>query len=192
MSRIVVPGNKPASLFPLTDIPAGRVLSTTSSDEMRTSRSPSLSTQSSVNASSRLSVASSTSQGDDIFAGELGGISWSSGDRSSSSSSGTATGFIPVPGGASPAATLTSNSSSPALLVGSRPTSVQADEHEINYAQLDLAPPTQRGADEDEQKSPRIPRPASTSAVFGFDAPGTTYAQIDFKKIDGSKMTAHS
>lgn len=129
----------------------------------------------------RTSSSSLVSLGDDSAATELQAVNWNSGSAS----------FTPLPVRQSPA-TSPSNSPSPSLL--SRPTSVQS-EREIHYAQLDLAPTTgQRSTPsedlkEEVPKSPRIPRPASTSAVC--DVPTTTYAQIDFKKSEGLKAVGH-
>lgn len=130
---------------------------------------------------SRTSSSSLVSLGEDSVASELSAVNWNS----------SSTSFTPLTNGPSPV-TLPSKSPSPSL--HSRPTSVQS-QREIHYAQLDLVPSLgqrstpSEACNEEVPKSPRIPRPASASAVAEVSA--TTYAQIDFKKSEGIKTVGH-
>ena len=189
------------SLFPLlTDIPAGKVVHATSAgnDDQSSAAASVKNTQQMMPAQltcltassyNRTSSSSLVSLNEDLLAGELQAVNWSSTDASSTSASV----FRPLnTNSLSPASV--SNSSSPSLTSISRPTSVQS-EREIQYAQLDLTPSakTRRASGEqssESQEPPRSPR-QFTRTVACETLPSvctttagalTTYAQIDFKK----------
>jgi len=153
-SRVVVAGSKPVSLFPLTDIVAGKVMG----NEVKTPLGP-----------QRTSSSSLASLGEDLVAGELQAVHWQGVDPSRTS---------PSTAHSSPSAGASSPSPS---TVGSRPVSAQS-EREINYAQLDLAPVADEV--EVVPKSPRNHSRGSTTSTTSFPelTTGTSYAQIDFTK----------
>lgn len=187
-------GNKPVSLTPfLTDIPAGKVVTSSSSEEVggvsaaaRNAKSPT-----GLMGPPRTSSSSLASLGEDTVAGELLAVHWQPVECSRASpltaqlSSGSP---APVTGGtSSPSPSVTSTSTT-----ASRPVSALG-EREINYAQLDLTSAI-RPSDAEEVDVPRSPRnppprPASLTTlaeVTGNRNGGTAYAQIDFNQ------TAHS
>ena len=178
-------GNKPASHFPLlTEIPDGKVVHSISTDNVGgppgvSSKNKKCNPGQGLLGPQRTSSSSLASLGEDILAGELQAVQWQAGNALSASTTGPA------------------SSASPSPSLVSRPVSAQS-ERELNYAQLDLAPATQRrDSDEssDPPKSPRhphgAPRPLSgLSEVSTASSACTSYAQIDFKKSEGPLIKA--
>lgn len=140
-------------------------------------------------AGNRISSSSLVSLGEDLAERELQTVNWNVSSSSSSAATKCAT---PIANGPSPV-TLTSKSPSPSILSREfHPVhSGSGSEREIHYAQLDLTVCQRSSEDKADEvpKSPRIPRPGSTSGLF--DTLSTAYAQIDFKKNEGFKAVAH-
>ena len=144
----------------------------------------------------RISSSSLVSLGEDLAERELQNVNWNANVVPSSTSATKS--VTPITNGPSPATTLSSKSPSPSSVLLSRDCHSASlhggSERQIHYAQLDLTL-CQRSMSDDKTdevpKSPRIPRPSSSSVIFAAETGSTAYAQIDFKKSEGLKAVGH-